>query len=119
MFRQGEADMTVRTDSYGADEWAAPFRAWFEGILKKNGWTREHFGEGAISNLSLAFEEGWKAREAQQFGPSRDRYGSGPGSTHWDECWRAHHGCAIAKIERLLKQDDATPSSPIPDRQAP
>lgn len=21
--------------------------------------------------------------------------------THWDECWRVHHECAIAKIERL------------------
>lgn len=29
------------------------------------------------------------------------RYGDGPGSTHWDECWRSHHGCAIHKIESL------------------
>ena len=24
-------------------------------------------------------------------------------ATHWDECWRSHHECAIAKIERLQK----------------
>lgn len=22
-----------------------------------------------------------------------------PGGTHWDDCWRAHHACAIHKIE--------------------
>lgn len=22
-------------------------------------------------------------------------------ATHWDGCWRKHHGCAVAKIERL------------------
>lgn len=27
-------------------------------------------------------------------------YGDDPGKTHWDDCWRVHHGCAIAKIER-------------------
>lgn len=29
-----------------------------------------------------------------------------PGGTHWDECWRAHHACAIHRIESLLS---ATP----------
>jgi hypothetical protein len=24
-----------------------------------------------------------------------------PGATHWEDCWRAHHGCAIHKIEQL------------------
>ena len=22
------------------------------------------------------------------------------GSTHWEGCWRAHHGCAVAEVER-------------------
>lgn len=23
------------------------------------------------------------------------------GRTHWDECWRQHHDCAVAEVERL------------------
>lgn len=46
--------------------------------------------------------------EVQFNGP---KYGDGPGSTHWDECWRAHHGCAIAKIERDA-QSTATEERP-------
>jgi hypothetical protein len=48
--------------SYEAAEWADAFRAWFEDMLKRNNWTRNHFGEPAISNLSLAFETGWNMR---------------------------------------------------------
>ena len=29
---------------------------------------------------------------------SRDR-------THWEDCWRVHHECAIAKIERQSEAD--------------
>lgn len=25
-----------------------------------------------------------------------------PGATHWEGCWRAHHACAVAMIERLI-----------------
>jgi len=25
--------------------------------------------------------------------------------THWEECWRVHHECAIAKIERQSEAD--------------
>jgi hypothetical protein len=58
--------MTTHSAGVQSTDWADAFRAWFEGILQKNGWTREHFGEAMISNLSLAFEEGWKAQGTEQ-----------------------------------------------------
>jgi hypothetical protein len=35
-----------------------------------------------------------------------------PGVTHWGECWRAHHGCAIQKIEQLLAPSSTATSVP-------
>ncbi len=33
---------------------------------------------------------------------------NGPGTTHWEECWRTrgHHDCAVAQIERLRAEND-------------
>lgn len=28
------------------------------------------------------------------------------GTTHWEGCWREHHECAVAEIERLLEEID-------------
>lgn len=30
-------------------------------------------------------------------------------STHWDDCWRKHHGCAVAMIERLSAVTETAP----------
>lgn len=45
------------------------------------------------------------------------------GRTHWDECWRQHHDCAVAEVERLRRieklaliwsayQDDESKANP-------
>lgn len=25
------------------------------------------------------------------------------GQTHWDDCWKEHHACAVEKVERFRK----------------
>jgi hypothetical protein len=35
--------------------------------------------------------------------PNVDRPGM-RGTTHWDGCWREHHACAVARVERLEKE---------------
>jgi len=32
-----------------------------------------------------------------------DKYPPGYG-THWHECWREHHGCCVAMVERLEEE---------------
>lgn len=32
--------------------------------------------------------------------------GRDDGSTHWADCWRAHHDCAIARVERIQEQQE-------------
>ena len=34
-------------------------------------------------------------------------------STHWDDCWRKHHGCAVAKIERLSAVTEIKSADPM------
>lgn len=29
------------------------------------------------------------------------------GSTHWEGCWRVHHDCAVAEVERATPLRDA------------
>jgi len=47
--------------------------------------------------------------EIERLKVAPQRYGDGPGSTHWDECWKSHHGCAIAKIERDASTSGKSP----------
>jgi hypothetical protein len=34
------------------------------------------------------------------------KYSKSDGQTHWEGCWREHHACAVAEIERLLEVID-------------
>jgi len=60
---------------------------------------RAEAAEAALKALRSASEPP-EAREIRE--EALRSAGARPGSTHWDDCWRAHHGCAIAKIEREL-----------------
>ena len=58
----------------------------------------EPFTPDAIRTTQTAWKMGYDAAKAETQ-PAE------PQTTHSAECWRWHHGCAVAKIERGCKHD--------------
>ena len=58
----------------------------------------EPFTPDAIRTTQTAWKMGYDAAKAETQ-PAE------PQITHSAECWRWHHGCAVAKIERECKHD--------------
>lgn len=51
-----------------------------------------------------------KVKKCLALGHGADCEGAGkacePISTHWANCWRAHHACAVARVEQMAREAD-------------